>query len=159
MIGKTRMSGGREFIQPSIVPLTMESAVAFMRDMSPQKSIAMSETSNGGRSWSSPRSTDLPNPNASIHAIRLSSGYLLMAFNDSRTNRENLKLAVSRNGGQNWSRIATLEEAPEAEFSYPSLTRDSEGLIHLTYTWRRNRIKHVMFNEAWIENQLRRASW
>lgn len=159
MVGKTRMFGGREYIQPSAVPLNAECAVAFMRDMSPRRSIAMSETSDGGLSWSRPRSTDLPNPDAGIHAIRLSSGYILMAFNDTRRSRENLKLAVSRNGGRNWGRIITLEEAPGAEFSYPSLARDAEGLIHLVYTWRRNRIKHAVFNEAWIENQLRGASW
>lgn len=159
MVGKTRMSGGRKFIQPSVVPLNAESAVAFMRDMSPQRSIVMSQTSDGGISWSRPRSTDLPNPNAGIDSIRLHSGYILMAFNDSRQNRENLKLAVSKNGGQNWNRIITLEEAPDAEFSYPYLARDGEGLIHLVYTWRRSRIKHVMFNEAWIESQLRGASW
>ena len=159
MVGKTRMCGGREFIQPSIVPLDGDSAVAFYRDMSSRRSIAMAETSDGGLTWSRPRTIDLPNPNASIHALPLSTGHILMAFNDSKRTRENLKLAVSKDGGLTWTHIATLEDTPGAEFSYPTLARDGDGRIHLVYTWRRNRIKHAVFNEAWIEGQLKGISW
>jgi hypothetical protein len=31
-------------------------------------------------------------------------------------------------------------------------TRD--GNIHLVYTWRRKRIKYMVFNEAWINQQI-----
>jgi predicted neuraminidase len=127
--------------------------------MSPRRSVVMAETSDAGLTWSSPRAIDLPNPNAGIHALPLSSGSILMAFNDSKRHRENLKLAVSKDGGQSWTRIATLEDTPGEEFSYPTMDRDADGRIHLVYTWRRNRIKHAVFNEAWIEGQLKGISW
>jgi predicted neuraminidase len=159
MVGKTRMTGGRDFIQPAVVPFDAKSAAVFYRDMSPRRSVVMAETSDAGLTWSSPRAIDLPNPNAGIHALPLSSGSILMAFNDSKRHRENLKLAVSKDGGQSWTRIATLEDTPGEEFSYPTMDRDADGRIHLVYTWRRNRIKHAVFNEAWIEGQLKGISW
>lgn len=152
-IGKTRICGGRDFIQPTVVPFEEKSAAALTRDMSPRRSIAMATTSDAGLTWSKPVAIDLPNPNSAVHALSLPSGAILMAFNDSRQSRENLKLAVSRDGGLNWTRIATLEDSPDTEFSYPSMDRDTDGRIHLVYTWMRNRIKHAVFNEAWIEHQ------
>ncbi|GAF94110.1 unnamed protein product, partial [marine sediment metagenome] len=70
--------------------------------------------------------------------------------------RENLRLAVSADRGATWTRIATLEEDPARRFSYPYLIRTRDGLIHAVYTHRGTRIKHVAFNEAWIEKCLSR---
>lgn len=44
------------------------------------------------------------------------------------------------------------------EFSYPFLLRTSRGEFHLLYTWNRAYIKHVRFNQAWLEKHLARAS-
>jgi len=41
-----------------------------------------SESADGGRSWSAPVPTTLPNNNSSIQVIRLASGRLAMVFND-----------------------------------------------------------------------------
>jgi len=118
----------------------------------------MARTDNVGQSWSSPHFLDLPNPDSAVDALSLSKGRVLLAFNDSRNNRETLQLAVSNDSGLNWVRIHTLENLPGQEFSYPYMIGGQNGLIHLVYTWKRKRIKHVVFNEAWVDQKLERAT-
>jgi predicted neuraminidase len=40
------------------------------------------------------------------------------------------------------------------EFSYPYLIQARNGEIHLVYTWNRAFIKHVQFNQAWLDQRL-----
>ncbi len=42
------------------------------------------------------------------------------------------------------------------EFSYPFLLQTRRGDFHLVYTWNRTFIKHVQFNQAWLDQQLER---
>ena len=44
------------------------------------------------------------------------------------------------------------------EFSYPSLTQTTPGEFHLLYTWNRAYIKHVRFNQAWLDERLANGS-
>jgi predicted neuraminidase len=44
------------------------------------------------------------------------------------------------------------------EFSYPFLIRTRRGEFHLLYTWNRAYIKHVFFNQSWLEERLAIAS-
>ncbi len=154
---KTRMTGGSSLIQPTVAPLDDYSATAFYRCLAPVRKIAMARTEDGGRNWSHPRFIGLPNPDSAVDALPFGEGRILLAFNDSRNNREVLRLAVSKDGGRNWIRIHTLENSPQEEFSYPYMIRGRNGMIHLVYTWKRERIRHVVFNETWIEQQLEMA--
>ena len=154
LVTKTRLTGGREFLQPAIVPLGPRRAVAYLRNASPARRIDFQESQDGGFTWSPPRHLDLPNPNSSIAALRLSSGSVLMAFNDSASSRENLTLAVSPDGVNDWKRIAVLDRQPKELFAYPYLIQATDGLIHLAYAWKMKKIRHVAFNEAWIERRL-----
>lgn len=43
------------------------------------------------------------------------------------------------------------------EFSYPYLMQASNGEFHLLYTWNRVFIKHLSFNQAWLEQKLKGA--
>ncbi len=154
---KSRMAGGNFFIQPSIAPLNTHSAKAFYRCLSPARRISAARTDDGGQTWSAPEFLDLPNPDSAVDALPLSHDRILMAFNDSSNNREILQLAVSNDQGINWIRIQTLEKSTHEEFSYPYMIRGSNGLIHLVYTWKRKRIKHWVFNEAWVDQQLKQV--
>ena len=151
---KSRMAGGNAFIQPSIAALNTHVATAFYRSVSTDKRIAAATTADCGRNWTVPDYLDLPNPDSAVDALPLSEDCILLAFNDSRSSREIMQLALSKDNGQNWTRIHALENSPNEEFSYPYMIRGRNGLIHLVYTWKRKRIKHLVFNEAWIEQQV-----
>ena len=155
---KSRMDGGRTFIQPSVVAYGPRTATAFYRNCSDERNVGVALTRDAGATWSRPRGLDLPNPDSALNALRLSDGNILLVFNDSKHYRENLRFAISGDNGLNWTRIARLEDTKGQEFSYPYLIHGQGRRIHLVYTWRRKRIKHVEFNETWIREQVKKVS-
>ncbi|OPL11430.1 MAG: hypothetical protein AVO38_04550 [delta proteobacterium ML8_D] len=157
-VRKTRIAGGCSFIQPSIIARDSSRAAAFFRSCSDERVVGMATTRDAGATWSEPHHLELPNPDAAVNALRLSDGRILFALNESLRARENLQLALSSDNGATWQRIARIEEDKGAEFSYPYMIQDSHGRIHLVYTWNRRRIKHVVFNEGWINLKLQGAS-
>ena len=109
-------------------------------------------SSSGGRSWSAAALTSLPNPNAGIEALGLADGRILMVFNpreqgnDWWVGRDRLDLALSGDGGHTRRTVATLEDEPGQEFSYPAAIQTRDGLVHLTYTYKRSHIRHVQLD-------------
>ena len=156
--GKSRMAGGNSFIQPSIAAVDAKQATAFYRCRSRTRRIGVARTKDGGQTWSLPEFLALPNPDSAVDALPLRGGRILLAFNDRPNSRENLRLAVSTDQGLHWIRFHTLENSPDQEFSYPYMIRGRNGWIHLIYTWKRKRVKHVVFNEAWVDEKLKQAS-
>ena len=154
---KTRAFGGRTAFQSSLVALNETNALMLCRTAGPVKKIHATRTSDAGRNWSALETIDLPNSNSGLDAIRISDGRLLLAFNDTDSGRDNLRLAISADGGVTWKRAATLVAEAGAEFSYPSILQTSDGLIHVTYTWKRKGIKEATFNVAWLEAQMKGA--
>jgi predicted neuraminidase len=55
-----------------------------------------------------------------------------------------LSVAVSRDGRE-WRQVVTLEDQP-GEYSYPAIIQTVNGRVHITYTWKRERIKHVVLD-------------
>jgi predicted neuraminidase len=150
---KSRPFGGRTAFQPALVALAPQRALLLCRAAGSVPEIYITRTTDAGRHWTAPRPSGLPNPNSGLDALRLSDGRLLLAFNDSTAGRENLRLALSSDEGVTWRRARTLAEEPGAEFSYPFLLQTSDGLVHVTFTWKRRNIRHVTFNLAWLDSQ------
>ena len=48
---------------------------------------------------------------------------------------------------QDWQAALVLEDQP-GEFSYPAVIQTGDGFAHVTYTWKRQRIKHVIIDPA-----------
>ena len=150
---KSRVAGGKLTFQPALVPLSSNAALVVLRDYTPQKKVSVARTADAGRTWTSPTVLDLPNPNSGLDALRLTDGRLLLAFNDSRKGRENLRLAVSVDEGRTWIRVATLDEETGSIFSYPFLIQGRDGCVHIVYTWKGKAIKHVEFNTEWLDER------
>jgi predicted neuraminidase len=76
----------------------------------------------------------------------LRDGRALLVYNPTRWRRSPLTVAVSDDGVQ-WRDVLTLEDGP-SEFSYPAVIQTGDGLVHVTYTWKRQRIRHVVLDPA-----------
>lgn len=150
---KSRITWGASYIQPSIVPVSTKNAIALFRDCSTGHEVVMSESPDSGRDWNALYGTGISNPNSALCAVTLSDDRILMAFNNSRNNRENLSLAISRSDESDWDILHVLENEENQEFSYPYMIYGNNGIIHLAYTFDRSRIKHITFNEAWLKEK------
>jgi predicted neuraminidase len=115
-----------------------------------QGRITESWSQDGGLTWSRMMATDLPNPNSAIDAVMLRDGRALLVYNHSTEDSSVLNLAISRDG-RAWESVLVLEEGSGDEFSYPTIIQASSGLVHITYSWKRQRIKHVIINPFQIE--------
>jgi hypothetical protein len=160
LIEKVRIHRGEVALQPSIVPLDGQEAIALMRNYM-RGSVLVARTRDAGQSWSPVEAIGLPNPNSPVMGVRLSDGAILVAFNNSVSSRDDLSLALSRDGGSRWTILHTFEEGDRdtdgsrTNFGYPYVIRASDGVVHLVYAWHHTHIKHVSFNEAWIRQRAR----
>jgi predicted neuraminidase len=104
---------------------------------------------DNGKTWGKMTLTSLPNPNSGIDAVTFKDGRQLLIYNHNATpkGRSPLNVAVSRDGKE-WLAASVLEDEPGSEFSYPAVIQSSDDLVHITYTWKRQRIKHVVIDPA-----------
>lgn len=131
-------------IQPTLYDTADGRVIALCRSRG-LGAICRSESRDGGETWSPATPIALPNPNAGIDVVRIRSGKLILIFNNSRTSRSPLSLAQSSDDGENWKIFEDLETEP-GEYSYPAIIQASDGRLHMTYTWRRTHIKHVVMD-------------
>jgi predicted neuraminidase len=154
VLSKSRITHGRHAIQPLLLPLSAQHISAFMRDTGPHPGrVLFSSSEDGGRHWSADEKSSLPNPDSAVAGIRRPDGSLLLVFNDLEAGRNSLALAISRDQGRTWQTVRHFEQDRDgkSEFSYPYLIRASNGTMHLLYTWNRKRIRHVTFNDGWVD--------
>lgn len=101
---------------------------------------------DGGLTWGPMTRTGLPNPSAGIDALRLRDGRFLLVYNPLRRGRHRLAVALSTDG-HDWKQVRLLEDASDdTEYSYPAVIQTTDGLLHVTYTWRRERVRHVVLD-------------
>lgn len=139
------LNDGRSFglIQPALLQTGEMGAIALMRSNAGR--IYEARTADGGRTWSRPVPLELPNPNSGIDAVTLRDGRHLLVFNPSTSSRSPLSVALSKDG-RVWKTVLDLENEKGQEFSYPAVIQSADGLVHITYTWKRLRIRHVVLN-------------
>ena len=114
-----------------------------------QRVIAESWSQEGGKKWSELTPTRLPNPNSGIDAVQLKDGRSLLVYNHSTQFRCPLNVALSADGNV-WKSGPILESDP-GEYSYPAVIQSNDGLVHITYTWHRTHIKHVVIDPAKLQ--------
>ena len=160
------LNDGREIqaIQPSILKHPDGKIQILCR--SKNKYILSAWSDDNGKSWSKPEPLELPNPNSGTDALTLKNKKHILVYNHIKPgeewgSRNILNVAVSANG-MDWSATVLLENDPakEAEYSYPAVIQTSDGLIHITYTWNRKLIKHVVINpEKLQEKPMVKGDW
>ncbi|MFM7042025.1 MAG: exo-alpha-sialidase [Planctomycetaceae bacterium] len=131
-------------IQPSI--LRLDAGRLLMIGRTRQGRLFRVESADAGRSWGPLELTALPNPNSGTDAVTLADGRHLLVFNPVEKGRTPLVVAVSRDG-TSWTEAVSLETEP-GEYSYPAVIQAADGRVHVTYTWRRERIAHVVIDPA-----------
>ena len=97
-----------------------------------------------GRTWGPMTLTSLPNPNAGTDAVTLADGRHLLVYNHTTKGRTPLNVAISQDG-VTWQSVVTLDSAP-GEYSYPAVIQAADGFVHITYSWKRERVKHVVLD-------------
>jgi predicted neuraminidase len=96
---------------------------------------------DGGQKWTVMKPTALLNPSSGIDGVTLKDGRHLLVYNPVARGRTPLVVGLSSDGIR-WNTVATLEQQP-GEYSYPAIIQAADGQVHITYTWKRQRIRHV----------------
>ena len=144
------INDGNEFgaIQPSILRYTDGRMQILCR--SRQGVVAQSWSKDGGKTWGKMTASPLPNPSAGTDAVTLTDGRQLIVYNHTTrrgkfpVGRNMLNVAISTDG-KDWKPVLTLERAP-GEYSYPAVIQTKDGQVHVTYTFLRKTVKHVVID-------------
>lgn len=111
---------------------------------------------DNGRTWGPVTLMDLPNCNSGTDAVTLRDGRHLLVYNHASNDpdsekpkgvRSPLNLAVSTDG-KKWQAALVIENESNNQFSYPAIIQTADGLVHITYTWKRLRIKHLVVDPS-----------
>lgn len=134
-------------IQPSILKLPNGKLQVLCRTKNGR--LATSYSKNGGKKWSKVTLTSLPNNNSGTDAVTLSDGRHALVYNDISTpagqemgKRTPLCLLIFDSTMTKQLHKITLEDEPESEYSYPAIIQTPDGYLHITYTWKRQRIAY-----------------
>ena len=163
--------GGRSWTRtaPVASPMLIDAvqpAVLFHRDgalqavaRSRQGAMAASWSRDNGATWSAVTALALPDPNSGADAVTLADGRQLVVYTDAAHDpatpgkgpRWPLAVALS-DDGIHWRKVLTLEDQPlQHGYAYPAVIQARDGRIHVTYTWDRKRIRHVVLDPARLE--------
>ncbi|HWA28024.1 MAG TPA: sialidase family protein [Lacunisphaera sp.] len=150
-IGPVKKGPALDAIQPSILFHQGGRLQAVGRTK--QGVIFQTWSKDQGQTWSPLTAIDLPNPNSGTDAVTLADGRQLIVYNHSAHRAEEAKgdrwplnVALSADG-LTWNRVATLEsEERVSGYAYPAVIQTTDGMVHITYTWGRKLIKHVVLD-------------
>jgi predicted neuraminidase len=144
------LNDGKMFgaIQPSILKLQGDELGLVCR--SKQQKVLYARSKDQGRTWSALAELDVPNPNSGIDAVTLADGRQVLVYNNTPRGRTPLNVAVSKDGVA-WMNVLTLE-SESGEYSYPAVIQTRDGRVHVTYTWKRQKVKHVVLDAGRFEH-------
>lgn len=152
MIGPINDGKVMKAIQPSILQHADGRLQILCR--SQNRAILTAWSADNGKTWSELEKTNLPNNNSGTDAVTLKDGRQLLVYNhvlppgtEIKGARTPLNVALSKDG-KTWYAALILEDSPISQYSYPSVIQTADGMVHVVYTWRRERIKHVVIDPA-----------
>lgn len=136
--------GKMESIQPTLLKLPNGEVRMLCRSKSAGE-ITSALSKDSGRTWTELTTLSVNNPNSGIDAVTLADGRHLLVYNDTKKGRGQLNVAISEDG-VSWKRFADLEDTRGAEFSYPAVIQTADGKVHITYTWKRQKVRHIVLD-------------
>ncbi|ASW03179.1 sialidase family protein [Paraburkholderia aromaticivorans] len=156
------MDGGNtwDVVYPPAGPRPVQAIQPAILDHGHGKLQALVRTKNGfvfstrsrdwGKTWSALSPLDIPNSNSGLDAVTLTDGRDLIVTNplpyvEGRWDRHRLSVLISTDH-QTYRSVLDLENEPNQEFSYPAIIQSPDGLVHITYTWKKIHIKHVVLD-------------
>lgn len=144
-------------IQPSL--LTYKNGDMQILCRSRNRAIVESWSKDGGKTWSEMKASSLPNNNSGTDAVTLKDGRQLLVYNhvlppgnEAKGPRTPLNVAISKDG-KKWEAVLVLEDSPISQYSYPSVIQSADGMVHIVYTWRRERIKYVKIDPTKLKGK------
>lgn len=139
-------------IQPSILFHKDGSIQAIGRTKN--RAIFSTFSKDNGKTWSDLELIGLPNNNSGTDAVTLKNGKHLLVYNhvlppgnEAKGPRTPLNLSIS-DDGINWNATLVLEDSKISQYSYPSIIQSSDGMVHIVYTWRRQKLKYVKIDPS-----------
>lgn len=155
---------GFNAIQPSI--LQHDNGKLQILARSQNRAILQSWSTDNGETWSPLTKTNLPNNNSGTDAVTMKDGRHVLVYNHvlppgdlAKGPRTPLNVSISKDG-VNWSAALILEDSPISQYSYPAVIQTSDGLLHFIYTWRREKIKHVVVDPAKLKlKKIKNGVW
>lgn len=162
--------GGFNAIQPTILRHADGRLQLLCR--SKEMHVPTTWSSDGGKTWSPLATSGLFAVNSGSDAVTLKDGRHLLVYNyrdkpggsPANYRREMLVGIVGAPSGERarwplvvsssrdgvaWTQAVTLEDAPNRHgYAYPAIIQTRDGKVHVTYTFNREKIKHVVLDPA-----------
>lgn len=133
-------------IQPGLLTLRDETIVALCRPKM-RGGLVETRSSDGGKTWSQGKLVGLPNPGSGIDTVTLADGRHLLVYNHTTSGRSPLNIAIAADDKLVWQAAVELENTP-GEYSYPAIIQSADGMVHATYTWKRQEVRHAVIDPA-----------
>ena len=128
---------GRGCHEPTIVELRDDRLMCFLRNSN--RRLYRSYSEDGGEHWSEPAPTELPAPESPSLVKRIpSTGDLLLLWNNvassSNWPRTPLTAAISRDEGDTWTCFKDIDNRPDRDAAYASVSFVGNEALVAYYT-------------------------
>ena len=155
---------GVKAIQPSILQYGNGKLQILARTAN--RAIVEAWSNDNGETWSALTKTTLPNNNSGTDAVTMKDGRQVLVYNHvlppgdlAKGPRTPLNVSISKDGKE-WSAALILEDSPISQYSYPAVIQTADGMLHFIYTWRREKIKHVVVDPSKLKlKKIKNGIW
>lgn len=161
------LDGGKEGYQ-AIQPAVLDHGNGKLQILcrSKHRAIVQAWSEDYGKTWTPLEKSGLPNNNSGLDAVTLQDGRHVLVYNhvlppgeEIKGPRTPLHLSVSKDG-KKWYAALILEDSEISQYSYPSVIQSADGMLHVVYTWRRERIKYVKIDPSKLElREIKNGKW
>lgn len=142
VVDKFRIADGTNSLQPTVVPLDNQRAVALLR-YAGKGHVLATMTEDGGRTWQAEWQVTPWNPNSSLAAVRSHRDSVLVAQNNLIDGRFQLSLDEVTNSLSTWSAVKHLDASPHP-LGKPFSREDYEPLILAKFMRSSGAAKHEL---------------